>query len=262
MSAGDARARGDLAEQLLPVAAHLAVLVHGDGGAQDIRHVLGELTATEKEALLVVLAGLVRVDQPLGKLLEWLTFDEHGNLVVPPWEERATLRDLDDEDQGEVWQAGFVDEAAVRQYAAGIAVDVTPRERLEAVVLACAHGLTYLELDAKHGLRAGSTATFVSRARKTFAEWAIPFPEIKHAIAVKPLPGDVVVEMRERYARGGVTDLELAMQYEVTRQTVQRALTGQTHGDVGGPVRELRDRPTESTRVVWARGQAGYATAS
>ncbi|MGW1870962.1 hypothetical protein ACWCPS_36155 [Streptomyces mauvecolor] len=266
MSAGDAQERGDLAEQLLPVAANLTMLVHGDGGVQDIRHVLADLTPAEKEALLVVLAGLVRVDQPLGKLLGWLDFDENGHLVAPSWEERSTLRDLAEEtrDEGTGFELdGFVDEAAVCQYAAGIPVEVTPRERLAAVIKACANGLTYIDLDELHGLKRNSTATFISRTRKTFAGWGMPFPKIERPHEGQVLTDDDVREMREQYAQGGVTDLELSMQYGVTSHTAQQALSGRTHRAAGGPIRPVRaNRPREATRVVWAGGQAGYAAAS
>lgn len=87
--------RGDLAEQMLPHAAHLAVLVHGDGGPEDVAEVLAGLDDTQKNALIVVLAGMVDPDQPVGKALGWCDFDEHGSLTVPvSWSERRSVRDL------------------------------------------------------------------------------------------------------------------------------------------------------------------------
>ncbi|MGW2863339.1 hypothetical protein [Streptomyces sp. NPDC001205] len=265
MRALNTRGDGDLAEQLLPVAANLAMLVHEDGGVHDIRQALDALSAAEKEALLVVLAGLVRVDQPLGRLLGWLDFDENGRLVMPDWAERATLRDLAEEGQGEggLEPDGFVDEAAVQQYAAGIPVEVTPRERLAAVVKACADGWTYLELDAAHGLKPNSTAQFICRTRKVFAGWGMPFPKIERPTDGRLLTDEDVREMREAYAQGGITDLELSMQYGVTSHAAQQALSGRTHREAGGPIRPRRaNRPSPATRWLWAGGRAGCAAAS
>ena len=86
--------RGDLAETMLPVAANLAVLVHGDGGPEDVAEVLAGLDETQKNALIVVLAGLVDPEQPVGKALGWLDFNEHGSVVVPSWSEDRPVRDL------------------------------------------------------------------------------------------------------------------------------------------------------------------------
>jgi hypothetical protein len=78
-----AEQRGDLAERMLPVAAQLACIVHGDGNEQDIRYVLGQLDDVEIPALIVVLAGLVNPDADINDTLAYITWDENGRPTNP-----------------------------------------------------------------------------------------------------------------------------------------------------------------------------------
>lgn len=79
-----AEERGNLANRLVPVAAAIACVVHGDGDHRDITHILNQLDGTERDGLIVVLAGLVDPDQRIDQALSYLTWDEHGNPAVPP----------------------------------------------------------------------------------------------------------------------------------------------------------------------------------
>jgi len=85
--------RGDLAERLLPIAAGLACIVHGDGVQRDIAHVLAQLDSAERDALVVVLAGLVDPDATLKDVLGYLTWDEHER-VIQPTRLTRTLREI------------------------------------------------------------------------------------------------------------------------------------------------------------------------
>jgi hypothetical protein len=71
--------RGDLAEKLLPYAARLACLVHGDGDQRDVHQTIARLDRDQRDALLVVLAGLVNPDAKLADVLGYLSWDENGN---------------------------------------------------------------------------------------------------------------------------------------------------------------------------------------
>jgi hypothetical protein len=85
--------RGDLAQRLLPVAAGLACIVQGDGGQQDIAHILDPLTDAERTTLIVVLAGLVDPDRSIADALAFLAWDE-TRTPVPPTRDKRPLRDI------------------------------------------------------------------------------------------------------------------------------------------------------------------------
>lgn len=70
--------RGDLAERMLPIAAGLACITHGDGDQRDIAHLLNKLSETELRGLAVVLASLVDPDLKLRDALGHVTWDETG----------------------------------------------------------------------------------------------------------------------------------------------------------------------------------------
>ena len=251
-----------MAEELLPVAAHLVALVHGDGGPDDVAQVLGGLDATQRDALLVVLAGLVDPDQSMGSALGWLDYDEHGRTVVPSWGEKTRLRDLAPEPELEDDET-FIDEAAVRRYVRGLPVAVTPRERLVAVTRCVEGGMEYPDIDAMHGLRKGSTSTFMSRTRRAFAERGEAFREPVRPDAQPLLSEKQVIDIRERSERGQ-TDLEIAMSFGLTAHAVGAICRGHRYASYGGPIREpKKNKPSAKTRVVWAGGTPGpYAQAS
>ncbi|WP_228981383.1 hypothetical protein [Streptomyces sp. DH12] len=261
MTALSAEERGDLVEALLPVAAHVVTLVHGDGGPQDVQQVFAGLDAVQKDALLVVLAGMVDPERPVGDLLGWVSFDEHGRTIVPPaWAVRTTLRDMAPEPPAEDDET-YVDEVAVAAYARGERVAVNARERLAAVRQAAGMGIAYTELDSMHGLKRGSTATFVSRTRRAYQARGEAFPEFRRPDAVRSFTDEEVVAIREKSA-AGVTDMELAMSYGVDQTTIGHICRGRKYREVGGPIRAPREsRPGEATRVVWAGGRPGRVVA-
>lgn len=231
---GAAQARGDLAEEMLPVAARLACLVHGDGGPGEIQAELAALDAEQTTALIVVLAGLVDPAQPIAAALSWLDFDENAQPVVPPWEDHTPLATLAEEDAGS--DDDLVDEIAVRAYAAGRRVSVTDRERLEAIAQGTAAGLSYTDFDRMHGLPRMSTRRFIDRERRRAERHGLPFPVMAVECTTRKFSAADVVDMRRR-AADGATDLEIAMVYGIRRQAVQRIVTGGSHADVGGPIR-------------------------
>lgn len=73
--------RGDLAERMLPVAARIAAIVHGDGDAKDIAHALDQLDRIELIAVIVALGALADPDQTIADALGFITWDEEGNTV-------------------------------------------------------------------------------------------------------------------------------------------------------------------------------------
>lgn len=232
-----AERRGDLAEAMLPVAANLAVLVHGDGGPEDVKAVLDGLDDVQKNALIVVLAGLVDPEQPVGKALGWLDVTRHGALSMPAWLEQRPLYDHVPEPV-DVPDDDYVDEVAVQQYLRGMNADVTKRERLEAIVRGVRMGMDYPEFDAMYGLRKGSTSTFVSRQRKYLAKQGKPVPSMDRP-DLRVFSEEEVIAIRERSERGA-SDIELALSFGTDPRTIGRICRGDRYPRYGGPIRQAR----------------------
>lgn len=233
-----AKQRGDMAEELLPTAAYLVTLVHGDGGPRDVHQLVARLSPAHKEALLIVLAGLVDPDQPMGQALRWLDFDESGALTVPPRDEATRVRDMAaDPELGDPDE--YVDEVAVAHYVKGKPVQLTKPERLAAVALAIKQGLSCLDLDAMHNLRKGDTSTFVSRMRKKHAEQGLPFPVVSPATSARRFTEAEIVAIRVRSAQGA-TDLEVGLSFGTKPETVAHICRGERYAEFGGPIRAKR----------------------
>lgn len=240
--------RGDLAERMLPEAANLAVLVHGDGGPEDVAQILAGLDGAEKDALIVVLAGLVDPDQPVGKALGWLDHDEHGSLTVPAsWSEERSVRDLVPEPDA-VPDADFVDQVVVSNFVRGFRVGtVTDAEFLEAVKQCVARGLTLGDVDQLRGWSQKTTANWVNRLRKQYQRSGRDFPSLAQPGA-RTFTEAEVVAIRER-SKDGASDREIAMSYSVNRETIRSIVRGQRYAQHGGPIRPLRSsRPSGSSR--------------
>lgn len=260
MTVLSAKERGDMVEELLPQATNLVVLVHGDGGVRDVHQAIARLDAGQRDAMLVILAGLVDPDRPLSSALGWLDFTEEGELTVPPWQDTASVRDLVPEPELEDDET-FVDETAVQNYIKGIPGDVSVVERLQAVVEAAAQGISYLELDERHGFKAGRTSTFISRLRKQYVADGKPFPAIVRPLVSEQLSAETVVAIRERSAAGD-TDMDIGLAFGVQPKAVAAICRGRTHARAGGPIREAKSsKPGRATRVDWAHGQERFAEA-
>jgi DNA-binding NarL/FixJ family response regulator len=136
--------RGDLAEQLLPIAARLSCLVHGDGDQRDIHQTIARLGQDERDALLIVLAGLVDPEAPVADALRYLTWDEHGRPAAPgPL--AGTIRSL--ADTGEWPLVGWLSEDMLRW------------ERERTLRAAARRGETHSEI----GVRLGVSSKTVER---------------------------------------------------------------------------------------------------
>jgi hypothetical protein len=228
--------RGDLAEQMLPVAAHLAVLVHGDGGPEDVAEALAGLDDMRKNALIVVLAGMVDPDQPVGKALGWLDFTEDGALTVPAWSEERSVRDLAPEPVEEL-DDDFVDQVAVAKFVEGFRVDtLTDAEFLEAVKRCVAAGMSLADVDQLRRWPAKTTANWVNRLRKQYQRSGKEFPSLAQP-NLRTFTEQEVVAIRERSA-AGASDRDIAMSYGTTRETVRSICRGQRYAQYGGPIRE------------------------
>lgn len=228
--------RGDLAERMLPVAANLTVLVHGDGGPEDVAEVLAGLSETDKNALIVVLAGLVDPEQPVGKALGWLDFDEHGSLTVPSWSEESSVRDLAPEPDEDL-DDDYVDQVAVSKFVRGFRVDsLTDVEFLAAVKECVAAGMTLPDVDRLRKWPARTAENWVNRLRKQCQRSGREFPSLAQP-TVRVLSEEEVIAIREK-AAGGASDLEVAMSFDVSQKTVGEVCLGKRYAQYGGPIRE------------------------
>jgi hypothetical protein len=237
MSTMSPEQRGDLAEQMLPVAAHLAVLVHGDGGPEDVAEALAGLDETQKNALIVVLAGLVDPEQPVGKALGWMGFDERGEMVVPAsWSEPRSVRDLAPDPAVDLVDDEYVDEAAVSRFVKGFRVGVTDADFLAAIQQCAALGMTLSDVDALHRWPKKTAENWVNRLRKRYERSARVFPDLGLPRG-RVFSEEEVVAMRERSFEGA-TDLELAMSFGTSASAVGAICRGRRYAEFGGPVRD------------------------
>ena len=262
MSTLTAEQRGDLAESMLPVAATMTLLVHGDGGPEDVQEVLAELDDTQRAALIVVLAGLVDPEQMLSKALGWVEFDETGTLAVPQWDEKRTVRDLAEEQELAV-DPDYVDPVAVRRYLAGSRVPLTDLEFLSVLEHAAIQGVALSELDRRQGVTRNVNGDRVNRMRKAYERAGREIPEVLRAGEKQTEFTDAqVVEIRERYAAGGITDLELSLQYDRSRKAISALLSGASYRNAGGPIRAPRGpKPKEASRTEFAGHTGDVRTA-
>ena len=86
--------RGDLAERLLPTAARLACVVHGDGDQHDVDHYTRRLDRAELLALVVLLAAMADPEQRIDDALGFVTWDEDGRPAPALAYGRRTIRGL------------------------------------------------------------------------------------------------------------------------------------------------------------------------
>ncbi len=256
MSALTSKQRGDLAEEMLPKAAHLAVLVHGDGGPEDVAEVLAGLDDTQKNALIVVLAGLVDPEQPVGKALGWLDFNEHGALTVPSWSEERSVRDLAPE-PADTLDDDYVDDVAVMKFVRGFPVEVTDAEFLVAVQKCVAMGMVLRDVDVLRGWRRKTTENWANRLKKRYQRAGRPFPSLAQP-SVRQFTAAEVVAIREK-SKDGASDVQLGMSYDVSRETIRAIVTGKRYANVGGPIRASR---TEQSLQASREHMCGHASGS
>ncbi|MFJ3283338.1 hypothetical protein [Streptomyces halstedii] len=261
MSVLTAVQRGDLAEAMLPVAAQLAGIVHGDGGPEDVQAVLADLDGAERAALIVVLAGLVDPEQSTAQALGWLDFDETGSLVVPQWDERRSVRDLAPDGSAAV-ESEFVDWVKVRRYLAGDSVDLSDAEFIAAMEEVGDRGLSWQDVDQIRRVGRGVTANRVYRLRKAYQRNGVALPVALRAGEKAELSDAQVLEIRELYAAGEATALDLALRFGRTAEAISKVVRGVSYQHVGGPLKAPRGaKPKEASRAGFA-GHTGPATAA
>lgn len=231
--------RDALAAEMLPVAAHLAVLVHGDGGPQDVAEVLAGLDDTRKNALIVVLAALVDPDQPVGKALTWTDVTRHGALPVPSWLEQRPVREHAPEPAAEA-DDDYVDPVAVERFVQGLPVKVTDSEFLAAVQECVNRGISVSEVNRLHGWPPRFAENWVNRLRKQYQRSGREFPSLAQP-NTRVLTEKEVLEIRTRSAKGA-NDLQLAVRFGTSQTTIREIVSGRRYKQYGGPIRTARSK--------------------
>lgn len=184
MSGMSLKQRGDLVEEMLPKAAQLAVLVHGEGGPDDIAEVLSGLDDTQKNALIVVLAGLVDPDQPIGKGLSWVAVTKNRALPVSAWLEQRPLHEHA-VDEAEELGDDFVDWAAVTRFVQGFRVEMRDADFLAAVQQCTGAGMSLADVDVLRRWPAKTAETWVNRLRKRYQRAGRTFPSLVAPVAAR-----------------------------------------------------------------------------
>lgn len=259
MSAMSVEQRGGLVEEMLPVAANLAVLVHGEGGPEDIAQVLAGLDEGQKNALIVVLAGMVDLDQPVGRGLSWTAVTKNQALPTGAWMDQKPIREHAPEIVEEP-NEDFVDEVAVSHFVRGLQADVTDAEFLEAVQRCAASGVSLADVDRMYGWERKTAEKWVNRLKKRYQRSGRAFPSL--ALNRGPtFTEEVVVRIREK-ACAGTSSIELALTYGTTRETIRRIATGLRYPEFGGPIRPGRTASMVKASREYMRGHADGSQAA
>lgn len=240
-----------MAEQLLPVAAHLVALVHGDGGPRDVHQALARLDAGEKEALLVVLAGLVDPDQPLGRSLGWLDEVKQSEPMETCLRDLVVDEDLPVDDE-------FVDEEAVRKFVRGQRVAVTDAEFLAAMQQLVALGYSCVDVDRLHRLQEKTVEKWVNRLRRRAQRSGREFPSLK---AGRVFVEAEIVAIRQRFA-SGTASVVLAVEFDVDDATIRSIVSGHSYSRVGGPISVGRSERSRKASREYMCGHAANSRAA
>lgn len=228
------------------MAARMSTLVHGDGGPEDIHQILGALDDREKDALIVVLAGLSDPDRPLAALLGWVDFDEHGRPVDADYESQATLRQIA-EALGDGHEGEFIDEIAVARCLAGRPAELSKAERIVVIQRGAARGLEWKDFDQLFGHTPGYTQQFFAREQERAARHG----EVLES-GVRPprrLTEDDVRQIRVLAVERGWPIDRLTRKWDVSVSLVRKIVSGEVHRNVGGPIRP-RGGPVAGPRVT------------
>lgn len=79
----NARAKARLAEKMIPLAADYACAMR-DEDAEGLARRLESMSRQDLYALVTVLGAMVDVDQPVGDLLDWVTWEDVPSLACLP----------------------------------------------------------------------------------------------------------------------------------------------------------------------------------
>ena len=230
----------------------VADIIDGDVSASTVllaRRLAGEAVPSRKPRTAAVFRGGTAKERAFARaqdILEWreagMTIKAIAGLLDMGRETiKDVVRSFDDLAQsGDDPEEDPIDPRALNAFLAGDDILLSHDHQVLAIAEAVGRGMSYPQIDQLRGWTKGSTSSFVSRQRKKYKQQGIPFP-----VQPKPqasLTDEQVLEMREAYAAGGVTDLDLAIRYGTSRKAVGHVLNGKNYKHVGGPVRAARSQ--------------------
>lgn len=137
------------------------------------------------------------------------------------------------------------DPEVVAAYLDGRVSDVPDVDRLAAIAMGVQKGMSYKDFDELHGLGKNGTSSFVRRIRIAFEDNGMELPwMVRPSSSKRVFTADQVEAIRVRAACEGVTDTELAAEYEVHRSTITSLITGESYPDAPGPIRQANGYAT------------------
>ncbi|OPC84158.1 hypothetical protein B4N89_27415 [Embleya scabrispora] len=152
-------------ESLIPLAARLIVLVHGEGGRSDIGEFLAGLSDDERWALLVVLAAMVNPDRSLGAALGWVAWDERGDPGALGLADTRTIRDVAPDVEAEPSCGELIDSEVLRRALVGEFVDASDSEKRAVIEAAVREGVEPVVVSRGLGLGLKCVQKQIERAR-------------------------------------------------------------------------------------------------
>lgn len=232
------------------------------------RRLAGEDVPMRKPPSAVELRGGTAKERAYSRAQDILEWREAGMTVKAIAAElkigRETVHDVlqafsdlaqdDSEDEGELDPRVLVD------FLSGPDTVLPIDMQVLAIANAVKRGMSYPDIDASRKVTKGYTATFVSRQRKRYEREGREFPV--RAASPRVLRDEDVLAMRMKYAEGGITDLQLALQYGVPRNVVSNALGGRNYKHVGGPIRSGMGEHGKEKKREWGAAHGPLSRAA
>ncbi|MFD8839790.1 hypothetical protein [Streptomyces griseofuscus] len=154
-----------------------------------------------------------------------------------------------------------VDQVVVARFVKGFRLDqCTDAEFLTAVQQCAASGMTCPDIDVLRGWAKKTTENRLNRLRKQYERAGWEFPDMSFSKA-PVFTEQQVVDIRERSA-AGTPDVQLAVAFDVTRETIRSIVRGQRYAQYGGPIRVARSAKSFKASREYMCGHAANAQAA
>ena len=147
-----------------------------------------------------------------------------------------------------------VDHAAVNRFVQGFAAEVKDADFLAGVQICVGRGMTLPEIDRLHMWEERTTENRVNRMRKRYKRAGREFPSLAQP-SVRRFSEAEVVAIREK-SMAGASDIELAMSFDVRRETIRSICRGLSYQQFGGPLRGARGGAPGGAAKEWGSGHA------